>query len=108
MMIQEPLLQLGWRTKIDPFTILFMRADSNYTEVHLNNGNMILSATSLGRLAKRLPSCQFIRPNRSVLVNLDFLTEYQRRDKSIKLNNNEVIQVSRRRTKQVTRSINTY
>ncbi|MFD2524106.1 LytR/AlgR family response regulator transcription factor [Emticicia soli] len=108
MMTQEPLIRLGWHTKIDPGTILFMKADSNYTEVHLNNGNIILSATSLGRLAKRLPSCQFIRPNRSVLVNLDFMTEYQKIGKSIRMNNNEVIKVSRRRTKQVTRSINTY
>lgn len=108
METQEPLIRLGWHTKIDPGTILFMKADSNYTEVHLNDGNIILSATSLGRLAKRLPPCQFIRPNRSVLVNLDFMTEYQTRGKSIRMNNNEVIKVSRRRTKQVTRSINTY
>jgi two-component system LytT family response regulator len=107
-MNQLPLIRLGWRTKIDPGTILFMKADSNYTEVYLTNGNMILSATSLGNLAKRLPATQFIRPNRSVLVNLDFMTEYQRRDKSITLNNNEVIQVSRRRSKHITRSIRTY
>ncbi|GAB3518431.1 LytR/AlgR family response regulator transcription factor [Emticicia fontis] len=108
METQESLIRLGWHTKIDPNTILFMKADSNYTEVHLNDGNKILSATNLGSLAKRLPEGQFIRANRSVLINLDFLTDYQRRGKAITLNNNEVILVSRRRTKQVTRSINTY
>jgi len=105
MIPQEPLIRLGWHTKIDPNTILFMKADCNYTEVYLNNGNMILSATTLGSLAKRLPACQFIRPNRSILVNLDFMIEYERRGATIRLNNNDVIQVSRRRTKQIRRSI---
>lgn len=105
METQEPLIRLGWHNKIDPNTILFLKADSNYTEVYLNNGSMILSATSLGNLAKRLPAAQFIRPNRSVLVNLDFMTEYQRKGKSITLTNNSIIQVSRRRTKQVKRRL---
>lgn len=107
MMTQETLIRLGWHTKIDPNTILCLKADSNYTEVYLIDGNRILSATTLGSLAKRLPAGQFIRANRSVLINLDFMTEYQRRGKAITLNNNEVIQVSRRRSKQVAKSINT-
>lgn len=104
-MEQQALIRLGWHNTVDPDTILFMRADSNYTQVHLNNGSMILSSTTLGSLAKRLPAYQFIRANRSVLVNINFTLEYEKSVSSITLCNNEVIQVSRRRTKQVRRSI---
>ena len=104
-MEQQALIRLGWHNTIDPDTILFMRADSNYTQVHLNNGTMILSSTTLGSLAKRLPAYQFFRPNRSMLVNLHYMVNFEKDTCSIKLTNNEIIKISRRRTKQVRKRI---
>ncbi|WP_460473846.1 LytR/AlgR family response regulator transcription factor [Emticicia fontis] len=104
-MTQPALIRLGWHHKIDPNTILFMRSDSNYTMVHLHDGSKILSATTLGILAKRLPPYKFFRASRSVLINLDCIVGYEKKEASVKLSNNEVIQVSRRRNKHVRRSI---
>lgn len=99
------LIDFGRRTKIDPRTILLLKADVNYTLVYLEDGSSFLSSTTLGRLARRLPEFSFFRPNRSVLVNLDFVTEYEKGSNAIRLNNNEVIHVSRRRTKQLRKTI---
>ncbi len=98
------LIHFG-KHKIDPRTILLLKADTNYTQVYLEDGSSFLSSTTLGTLARRLPEYSFFRPNRSVLVNLDFITEYEKGGSSIRLNNNEVIQVSRRRTKQLRKTI---
>jgi DNA-binding LytR/AlgR family response regulator len=101
----EPLIRLGWHNKVDPDTILLLKADCNYTQVYLNNGSMILSATTLGILQKRLSEYQFFRPNRSILINLNYMVDFEKDTSTIKLANNEIIQISRRRTKQARRSI---
>lgn len=102
---QEPFIRLGWHHKIDPDTILLLKADCNYTQVYLTNGSMILSTTTLGILQKRLSPYQFFRPNRSMLINLSYMIDFEKDTSTIKLANNEIIHISRRRTKQARRRI---
>ncbi|WP_158561186.1 LytTR family DNA-binding domain-containing protein [Emticicia sp. C21] len=105
LMREDVLIRLGWHHKIDPDTILLLKADCNYTQVYLANGTMILSSTTLGILQKRLSAYQFFRPNRSTLINLNYLVDFEKDTATIKLANNELIHISRRRTKQARRSM---
>jgi DNA-binding LytR/AlgR family response regulator len=93
------LVHLGGRMKIDPNTILLLKADLNYTHVYLEDGSTVLSSTTLGILAQRLKNFSFFRPNRSVLINLDYMVEFEHSSAEIKMENNETFKISRRRTK---------
>lgn len=92
------LIHFG-RHKIDPRTILLMKADTNYTQIYLEDGSSFLSSITLGTLARRLPEFSFFRPNRSVLINLDYIEDAENDKALIRMKNNEVFKVSRRRTK---------
>lgn len=51
--------------------ILFLRATGNYTEVHLNNGKMILISKTLKLIEELLPDAGFKRCHQSYVINLD-------------------------------------
>lgn len=98
-MNNETLLNLGGRLKIAPQNILLLKADINYTEVHLDDGRTLISSITLGILEKRLQDFSFFRPNRSVVVNLDYMVAYEEASAQIKMENNQSFKISRRRTK---------
>jgi DNA-binding LytR/AlgR family response regulator len=98
-MNNELLIPFGGRMKIDPKTILLLKADINYTQVYLEDGSTVLSSITLGTLAKRLHEFSFFRPNRSVLINLDYMVAFEAASAQIKMENNEVFKISRRRAK---------
>lgn len=98
-MNNEALIPFGGRLKIDPKTVLFLKADINYTQVYLEDGSTVLSSTTLGTLAKRLHEFPFFRPNRSVLINLNYMVDFQKEISTIRMGNDESIIISRRRVK---------
>ncbi len=98
-MNNETLLHIGGRLKIAPNSIRLLKADINYTEVHLDDGRTLISSITLGVLEKRLQDYSFFRPNRSVVVNLDYMVEYEEASAQIKMENNEIFKISRRRAK---------
>lgn len=98
-MNNETLLHLGGRLKIAPKDIRLLKAEINYTHVHLDDGSTLLSSITLGILEKRLQEFSFFRPNRSVLINLDYMADFEEASAQIKMKNNEVFKISRRRTK---------
>ncbi len=98
-MKKELFINFGGQTKINPNTILLLKAEINYTQIYLKDGRTFLSSTTLGTLAKRLHEFPFFRPNRSVLINLDYMVEFEQSSAQIKMGNNEVYKISRRRTK---------
>lgn len=98
-MNEQLLICLGGRIKIDPKSILLLKADTNYTQIHCEDGSTLLSSITLGRLAKRLYQYSFFRPNRSVLINLDFMVDFEQNPAQIKMGNNEIFKISRRRAK---------
>lgn len=101
METEDLLLHIGGRTKASPENILLLKADVNYTQVYFNDGSSFLSSINLGVFEKRLQeSGQFFRPNRSYIVNLSFVSEFEQFSNTIKLRNEEVISLSRRRVKQ--------
>ena len=98
-MNDETLLNLGGRLKIAPKNIRLLKAEINYTKVHLDDGSTLLSSITLGILEKRLQEFSFFRPNRSVLINLDYMVEFEETSAQIKMRGNETFKISRRRTK---------
>jgi DNA-binding LytR/AlgR family response regulator len=109
-MNNEPFIHFGGRIKIDPKTILLLKADINYTQIYLEDGSSFLSSITLGVLEKRLLLHSFFRPNRSVLINLNYVTEFEQASAHIRMENNEVFKISRRRTRhfETLTSVNNY
>lgn len=98
-MNQEPLLHIGGRLKVAPKNIRLLKAEINYTQIYLEDGSTLLSSITLGILEKRLQDFPFFRPNRSVLINLDYMVDFEAASAQIKMVNNETFKISRRRTK---------
>jgi len=74
--------------------ILYLHALSNYTEVHLVNGRMIVIAKTLKTIQKILPESGFKRCHQSYVINLEEVVLFKG---SIILSNQKEIPISRRR-----------
>ena len=58
--------------------IAFIQAAGNYTEVHLRDGDMVLTSSTLSSWAERLPGDYFVRIHRSSLVQVDCVARVER------------------------------
>jgi DNA-binding LytR/AlgR family response regulator len=91
-------VHVGSRKYINPKEMLVLESDINYTIISLNNGQKILSSTTLKIIESRLMSfSNFVRVNRQVVVNLDFIEEES--ENGFLLSNNRLLVFSRRRAK---------
>jgi DNA-binding LytR/AlgR family response regulator len=102
-MDSETKICLGGKMKVNPDSVLMLKSDANYTNVYLVDGTKFLSSITLGILEKRLENFKFIRPNRSVLVNQHFIEAlntriYAENGPFIRLFNNTIIPIARRKT----------
>jgi two-component system LytT family response regulator len=69
---------------INPDTILFCRAEGNYTTICTGEKEYLCSM-NLGRLRDQLPSTGFIRIGRSLIINFEFITLLDRKKSSVTL-----------------------
>ncbi len=104
-MNNENLIHLGSRKKISATNILMLKADINYTTIYLDDGSQIFTSTTIGILEKRLKDFQFFRPNRSVVINLQYISNFEDKTQSgnfasILLKNDTKIFISRRKTSE--------
>jgi DNA-binding LytR/AlgR family response regulator len=76
-----------------------LKADVNYSSVYLEDGSTFITATTIGILEDRLKIFCFFRPNRSVILNLGYMLEFEKVTVQIKMENNETFKISRRKTK---------
>lgn len=86
------------RVRIDG--IVQVHYDSSICDVVLDNGTVILMAKSLNYFEEILPKSQFVRINRSDIVNLNHIIEIRSdgsRKKTCVLSNEKRLQVSYRR-----------
>jgi two-component system LytT family response regulator len=63
--------------------IVYCEADNNYSKAVLSNGKTELITMQLGHVEEKLNKNMFLRINRSVLVNLDFVDSFDRRTKKV-------------------------
>jgi two-component system, LytTR family, response regulator len=66
---------------VNPFDILCCQADWNYTEITLADGVRHLVTINIGKMEKQLPPSDFIRANRSLILNLNHLQQVDKAQK---------------------------
>jgi DNA-binding LytR/AlgR family response regulator len=93
------LIHVGFRTHLEASDIVMLEGNINYTFLYLADGRKIIVPYHLKKLSTRLVMHKsFVRPNKSAIVNLQFLTEYN--DNSLTINQ-EIIRISRRRKEEI-------
>jgi len=63
--------------------ILFLKADSNYTNIHMTDGKNLLVSRTLKDIENHLPEHLFERSDRGTLINLDYVTQIISNDEII-------------------------
>ena len=56
---------------IDSNDVLYLEADNNSTDIHLNNGEMITAFKTLKHFENTLPNSQFLRIHNSYMININ-------------------------------------
>ncbi len=91
-------IHVGSRKHFLPREILFLESELNYTRIYLKNGSVFLSSTTLTQIERRLCLFQnFIRINRQLIINLDYLKPDQ--SLNIHVPGNRILRFSRRKKK---------
>ncbi|RYU93600.1 LytTR family transcriptional regulator [Emticicia agri] len=98
-MNNELLLTIDRHLTIKYSEILMLKACINYTNILMEDGRSVLSSRTLRTFEQRLFNQSFFRPNRSVIINLNYMVSYQKEVATIRMGNNESIIISRRRIK---------
>jgi len=100
----------GLLEKIFVNDIMYLHSESHYTELHLNGRPIKLHDKSLEKLLMILPE-QFRRTHRSCIVNMDYVTSvhsYEGSKYKIKLNNDEIIPLSRSHVRDIKEELNNF
>jgi DNA-binding LytR/AlgR family response regulator len=91
-------VHVGSRRYVPPEEIQHLESDLNYTLISLVDGKKILSSTTLKKIESRLVSFKnFVRVNKSAIVNLDFVENHE--NIGFLLPDNRILVFSRRRGK---------
>ncbi|UTA67168.1 LytTR family DNA-binding domain-containing protein [Emticicia sp. 21SJ11W-3] len=91
-------IKLAGKKKVNPAHVLYLKADVNYTEVFLQDGEKLLVSKTLKELEKRFSCYDFFRTHKSYMVNLNFVTGYQIHEGLlVKLQEDHQVSLSRRR-----------
>ena len=78
--------------------IIFIEADSMYSNIHLVNNHVICASKPMLEYATVLEDCNFIRIHKSYVINLDHVTNYVRGEGgSVILTGGKEVEVSRRK-----------
>ncbi len=92
---------------VDTTEILFLEGYGNYTFIHLVNGSRLIASKNVGMFEAYLTQFGFIRLNKSIIVNLSFISDtcYNNREFMIKLTNDQWYNCSRRRASIVRKAV---
>lgn len=81
--------------------ILFLQADTNYTQIFLSCGRILLSGFNLKKYEEFFEQASFLRANRRYLINRNHIEHYDSANFTLHLKNGRVIEVSRRRREMI-------
>lgn len=100
-MKMKNLIHLVGNQHVEINEIILLKAESNYSEIYLLNGKVIISSKTLKKFEKKLDYLPFFRTHKSFIVNIDHIAKYQPNNSSqIYLSNNFEVNVSRRRKQE--------
>ena len=88
---------------INPATILYCKADGNYTSI-CTGDKQHLCSMNLGKVGEQLPGNGFIRIGRSHIVNFEYITLLDRKESQITLtrdNESVTIKIPRQHLKDL-------
>lgn len=86
--------------------ILYLEANSNYTNIHFTNKTKLLASKTLKDFEELLPEDIFFRPHHSFIINLNFIKRYIKGDGGqIELTNGTYVDVSRRKKDEFLKAI---
>ncbi len=78
-------------------SILYLRSDSNYTEIHLTDGSKIVASSTLKNYEAKLNTLQFIRVHNSYIIQKSQISSFLPSENKIILRSSQAIPVSRSR-----------
>jgi DNA-binding LytR/AlgR family response regulator len=90
-------LRIDRKQSVYPNEVLLLKANINYTEIHLKCGRKIMLAKTLKEFYKEFEKFGFFRVNRSVVINMNFVAKTDEHFQSLRLKNKLQLTVSRRR-----------
>ncbi|HEX6332709.1 MAG TPA: response regulator [Flavisolibacter sp.] len=77
--------------------IIRIEALSNYSKIYLLSGKTVTTSKTLKHLEEQLNIYRFLRPHKSHLVNVRYITRYSKADNFLQLQDGSRIEVSRQR-----------
>ena len=78
--------------------ILYIEADSNYSNFHLTDRHVICASRPVNEYAILLEDCNFLRVHKSYVINLDHVKNYIRGEGgTVVLSGGKEVEVSRRK-----------
>lgn len=81
--------------------ILYCKADGRYTWIHLRNGEYLVSAKTLKAYEVLLPESLFLRIHKSIIVNMNHVRQYDKRDGGfITMDNGQHLSIAKRRKRE--------
>ena len=72
---------------VNPRSIIYCEADGNYSYLYLDTGKKEHISQQLGKIEEILNNDNFVRINRSIILNKEFISSFDRKSKIIKLTN---------------------
>ena len=86
--------------------IIYLEANSNYTNIFFSNTPKITASKTLKEFEELLPQESFFRPHHSYIINLNYIKRYIRGDGGqIELQNGMFVDVSRRKKEEFLKTI---
>lgn len=74
--------------------IVYLKSDNNYTEFHVQDGEVILVSKTLKSYEKQLKPYLFIRIHQSFLINVRYISKFMKRTNEIILTDNTKLKVA--------------
>ena len=81
--------------------ILFLKAASNYTEIHLEDGSMILASKTMKNFHERLSSQTFLRVHHGFIIQGEMIKAFWPTRNKLILQSGQEIPVSRSKKEEV-------
>ncbi|MCP9762751.1 LytR/AlgR family response regulator transcription factor [Lacihabitans soyangensis] len=94
----SPKVHLVGKTNVTPSNIIFLKAEANYSEVFMLDGQRIILSKTLKQMETLFAPFGFYRPHKSFLINLEHVVSCSvHTDRLIELTNNFKAELSRRK-----------
>ncbi len=77
--------------------VLYLKSDKSYTSIFLNTGKEIIATKTLKEVQKKFNFPEFLRVHNSYLINLKYVSEYNKSLSELTLSNGTIVSVSRRK-----------